>query len=34
MKFYPPPSPQLAGIVARLDVAPDDAELGRIEERR
>jgi glyoxylase-like metal-dependent hydrolase (beta-lactamase superfamily II) len=34
MKFYPPPSPELAGIVARLDVAPDDAELSRIEERR
>ena len=30
MKFYPPPSPALAGIVARLDVTPDDAELSRI----
>ena len=30
MKFYPPPSPELAGIVARLDVTPDDAELSRI----
>jgi hypothetical protein len=30
MKFYPPPSPALAGIVARLDVTPDDAELSKI----
>jgi hypothetical protein len=30
MKFYPPPSPELAGIVARLDVAPDDADLSDI----
>jgi hypothetical protein len=30
MKFYPPPSPALAGIVARLDVTPDDAELAKI----
>jgi hypothetical protein len=30
MKFYPPPSPELAGVVVRLDVAPDDAELGKI----
>ena len=30
MKFYPPPRPELAGIVARLDVRPDDAELQNI----
>src|ERR1043165_3051956 len=30
MKFYPPPSPELAGIVARLDVTPDDAELQKM----
>jgi glyoxylase-like metal-dependent hydrolase (beta-lactamase superfamily II) len=30
MKFYPPPTPELAGIVARLDVTPDDAELQSI----
>src|SRR3954468_23345895 len=30
MKFYPPPSSELAGIVARLDVTPDDAELSKI----
>ena len=30
MKFYPPPRPELAGIVARLDVTPDDAELAKI----
>jgi hypothetical protein len=30
MKFYPPPSAELAGIVARLDVTPDDAELAKI----
>ena len=30
MKFYPPPSPELAGIVVRLDVTPDDAELSKI----
>jgi hypothetical protein len=30
MKFYPPPSPELDGIVARLDVTPDDAELASI----
>jgi glyoxylase-like metal-dependent hydrolase (beta-lactamase superfamily II) len=30
MKFYPPPRPELAGIVARLDVTPDDAELANI----
>src|SRR3954465_469944 len=30
MKFYPPPRPELAGIVARLDVAPDDADLSKI----
>jgi glyoxylase-like metal-dependent hydrolase (beta-lactamase superfamily II) len=33
MKFYPPPSPDLAGIVVRLDVAPDDAELSKIKPR-
>jgi hypothetical protein len=31
MKFYPAPSPELAGIVVRLDVTPDDAELSAIE---
>jgi glyoxylase-like metal-dependent hydrolase (beta-lactamase superfamily II) len=30
MKFYPPPSPELAGIVVQLDVTPDDAELSKI----
>jgi glyoxylase-like metal-dependent hydrolase (beta-lactamase superfamily II) len=30
MKFYPPPSRDLAGIVVRLDVTPDDAELSGI----
>jgi glyoxylase-like metal-dependent hydrolase (beta-lactamase superfamily II) len=30
MKFYPPPSAALAGIVARLDVTPDDAALAAI----
>ena len=30
MTFYPPVSPELAGIVARLDVAPDDTELSKI----
>jgi glyoxylase-like metal-dependent hydrolase (beta-lactamase superfamily II) len=30
MQFYPPPSPELAGIVVRLDVTPDDAELANI----
>ena len=30
MQFYPPPSPELAGIVVRLDVTPDDAELAKI----
>ena len=34
MQFYPPPSPELAGIVVRLDVTPDDAELAKITERR
>jgi hypothetical protein len=33
MKFYPPPSPDLAGIVVRLDVTPDDAELAKITPR-
>jgi hypothetical protein len=31
MKFYPPPHPELAGIVVRLDVTPNDAELSAIE---
>ena len=30
MQFYPPPSPELAGIVVRLDVTPNDAELASI----
>jgi len=30
MKFYPAPSPELAGIAVRLDVTPDDAELANI----
>src|SRR5947209_6620038 len=34
MKFYPPPNAELAGIVARLDVTPDDAELGKIKPQR
>jgi len=34
MQFYPPPSPELAGIVVRLDVTPDDAELSKITERQ
>lgn len=34
MKFYPPPAPELAGIVVRLDVTPDDAELSKITERQ
>jgi glyoxylase-like metal-dependent hydrolase (beta-lactamase superfamily II) len=34
MQFYPPPTPELAGIVVRLDVTPDDAELAQITERR
>jgi hypothetical protein len=25
MRLYPPPRPELAGIVARLDVPPDEA---------
>lgn len=33
LQFYPPPSPELAGIVARLDVTPDDAALKEIQER-
>jgi glyoxylase-like metal-dependent hydrolase (beta-lactamase superfamily II) len=33
MKFYPAPRPELAGIVVRLDVAPDDAELSAIKAR-
>ena len=32
MQFYPPPSAELAGIVARLDVTPDDAELSKIKD--
>jgi len=34
MKFYPPPAPELAGIVVRLDVTPNDTELSKIQERR
>jgi hypothetical protein len=30
MKFYPAPRPELAGIVVRLDVTPNDAELSAI----
>jgi glyoxylase-like metal-dependent hydrolase (beta-lactamase superfamily II) len=30
MKFYPAPSPELEGIVVRLDVPPDDADLSKI----
>jgi hypothetical protein len=30
LRFDPPPRPELAGIVARLDVTPDDAELQTI----
>jgi glyoxylase-like metal-dependent hydrolase (beta-lactamase superfamily II) len=33
MKFYPPVSPELAGVAVRLDVAPNDAELKKIQER-
>jgi glyoxylase-like metal-dependent hydrolase (beta-lactamase superfamily II) len=33
MQFYPPAAPELAGIVVRLDVTPNDAELAKITPR-